>query len=251
MLAHRSGRSDAFGGSPIFRYVDNENLGSVVASPGAGDVSQPSYASLGPIVEYFSIDPSDEFGGTISHAWGDDNLNRSFVKVQTGKIGPFSAYVARSKTDSDLWRGGGYIDREHWEAKAKFELGLDTTLTPDQVEKKMHVGIDRVQDASLIPQDQKWTVDVYKALAQEYKELNQYKNTIELSEIILTKWPMHRDAPVVQNNIADTYDTQVESKVAALTSLLEPVMIVAMGGGVAFVVASILMPILQLGQFTQ
>ncbi len=27
------GRSDAFGGSPIFRYVDNENLGSVVASP--------------------------------------------------------------------------------------------------------------------------------------------------------------------------------------------------------------------------
>ncbi len=28
------GRSDAFGGSPIFRYVDNENLGAVVASPG-------------------------------------------------------------------------------------------------------------------------------------------------------------------------------------------------------------------------
>ncbi|MBP9233810.1 MAG: TonB-dependent receptor [Hyphomonadaceae bacterium] len=123
------GRSDAFGGSPIFRYVDNENLGSVVASPGAGDVSQPSYASLGPIVEYHSIDPDAEFGGTISHAWGDDNLNRSFVKVQTGQIGPFSAYIARSKTDSDLWRGGGYIDREHWEAKAKIELGLDTNLT--------------------------------------------------------------------------------------------------------------------------
>jgi iron complex outermembrane recepter protein len=52
------GRSDAFGGSPIFRYVDNENLGAVIASPGAGDVSQPSYASLGPIVEYNSIDPS-------------------------------------------------------------------------------------------------------------------------------------------------------------------------------------------------
>jgi len=123
------GRSDAFGGSPIFRYVDNENLGSVVASPGAGDVGQPSYASLGPIVEYHSIDPDDEFGGTISHAWGDDNLNRSFVKLQTGKLGPVSAYIARSKTDSDLWRGGGYIDREHWEAKAKIELGLDTSLT--------------------------------------------------------------------------------------------------------------------------
>ena len=115
------GRSDAFGGSPIFRYVDNENLGAVVASPGAGDVSKPSYASLGPIVEYNSIDPDTEFGGTISHAWGDDKLNRSFLKIQTGQMGPFSAYVSRSKTDSDLWRGGGYIDREHWEAKALIE----------------------------------------------------------------------------------------------------------------------------------
>lgn len=51
--------------------------------------------------------------------------------------------------------------------------------------------------------------------------------------------------------VADTYDTQVESRVAALTSLLEPIMIVAMGGGVAFVVAAILMPILQLNTFAQ
>jgi iron complex outermembrane recepter protein len=123
------GRSDAFGGSPIFRYVDNENLGSVVASPGAGDVSQPTYASLGPVVEYFSIDPSTKFGATISQAWGDDDLNRSFVKVETGQLGPFSAYVSRSKTDSALWRGGGYIDREHWEAKARLEIGENSTLT--------------------------------------------------------------------------------------------------------------------------
>ncbi|MCG8443670.1 MAG: Plug domain-containing protein, partial [Caulobacterales bacterium] len=39
------GRPDPFGGSPIFRYVDNENLGSVVASPGAGDVTLPSATS--------------------------------------------------------------------------------------------------------------------------------------------------------------------------------------------------------------
>ncbi len=123
------GRSDAFGGSPIFRYVDNENLGAVVASPGAGDVSQPSYASLGPIVEYKSIDPDPEFGGTLSYAVGDDSLQRSFIKLQTGQLGPFSAYVSRSKTDSDLWRGGGYIDREHWEAKAVVDVGVDGKLS--------------------------------------------------------------------------------------------------------------------------
>jgi general secretion pathway protein F len=46
-------------------------------------------------------------------------------------------------------------------------------------------------------------------------------------------------------NVADAYDAQVDTKIAALTSLLEPIMIVVMGVIVAFVVFSILMPILQ------
>src|SRR3954465_8614562 len=50
-------------------------------------------------------------------------------------------------------------------------------------------------------------------------------------------------------NIAKSYQGQVGMRVGALTSLLEPVMIVLMGGGVAFVVFSILMPIMQLNTF--
>lgn len=84
---------------------------------------------------------------------------------------------------------------------------LDVETDPRMAEQKMRIAIDRVQDPKLIPQDQKWTVEIYKALALEFKELNQYRNTIEVSEILLKKWPMHRDAPVVQNQIADIYDT--------------------------------------------
>ena len=47
-------------------------------------------------------------------------------------------------------------------------------------------------------------------------------------------------------NVADAYESQVETTVTALTSLLEPVMIVAMGGVVGFIVFSVLMPILQI-----
>jgi len=46
-------------------------------------------------------------------------------------------------------------------------------------------------------------------------------------------------------NVANAYDSQVETRISALTSLLEPVMIVVMGVAVAFIVFSILMPILQ------
>jgi general secretion pathway protein F len=47
-------------------------------------------------------------------------------------------------------------------------------------------------------------------------------------------------------NVATAYEDQVETAVAALTSLLEPIMIVAMGAVVAFIVFSVLMPILQI-----
>ncbi len=47
-------------------------------------------------------------------------------------------------------------------------------------------------------------------------------------------------------NVADAYEDQVDTTVSALTSLLEPIMIVAMGSIVAFIVFSVLMPILQI-----
>lgn len=46
-------------------------------------------------------------------------------------------------------------------------------------------------------------------------------------------------------SVADNYETQVNVRITALTSLLEPLLIVVMGAVIAFVALSILMPILQ------
>jgi len=116
------GRSDQFGGSPIYRYVDNENLNRVTASAGAGDVALPSYASLGPIVDYFTQKPSETAGGSSSFTLGSDALKRGFLRLETGKIGPVSAYVSGSIIKGDLWRGPGTIDRKHYEGKLRYEL---------------------------------------------------------------------------------------------------------------------------------
>ncbi len=48
--------------------------------------------------------------------------------------------------------------------------------------------------------------------------------------------------------VADTYDAEVDNTVSSLTTLLEPIMILVMGGIVSFIVMSILLPILQLNQ---
>jgi general secretion pathway protein F len=50
-------------------------------------------------------------------------------------------------------------------------------------------------------------------------------------------------------NIASSYDSQVETKVMTLTSLLEPLMIVLMGAGAGGIAAAILVPLIQINEF--
>ena len=52
-------------------------------------------------------------------------------------------------------------------------------------------------------------------------------------------------------NVAEAYDTAVDSRVQLLTSLLEPIIIVVMGGAVAFIAFSILMPLIQMSSFVE
>jgi general secretion pathway protein F len=49
-------------------------------------------------------------------------------------------------------------------------------------------------------------------------------------------------------NVAESYDQQVDMRIQALTTLLEPLMIVIMGVAVAIVVFAVMMPLLQLNQ---
>lgn len=52
-------------------------------------------------------------------------------------------------------------------------------------------------------------------------------------------------------NVANAYEAQVSAKLNTLTSLLEPLMIVIMGGVVGAITFSILSPLLQMNQFIQ
>lgn len=49
--------------------------------------------------------------------------------------------------------------------------------------------------------------------------------------------------------VAATYENEVDMRLTRLTALLEPLMLVGMGGSVAFIVFSILQPIMSLGSF--
>lgn len=52
-------------------------------------------------------------------------------------------------------------------------------------------------------------------------------------------------------NVAQAYEAEVETKIATVTSLLEPIMIVVMGGAVGFIVVSIMMPLMEMNNLVQ
>ena len=50
---------------------------------------------------------------------------------------------------------------------------------------------------------------------------------------------------------ADAYDNEVEASVSALSSIMEPMMIIFMGGVVLFIVMAILLPIFELNELVR
>ncbi len=52
-------------------------------------------------------------------------------------------------------------------------------------------------------------------------------------------------------NVSRAYETDVETRVQALTSLLEPIMIVLLGGVVGFIAMAILMPLIQMNNLVE
>ncbi len=51
--------------------------------------------------------------------------------------------------------------------------------------------------------------------------------------------------------VSDAFEEQLNNKIAGLSSLLEPLMIVGMGGGIGVIVVAVLVPILQMNNFIQ
>jgi hypothetical protein len=57
-----------------------------------------------------------------------------------------------------------------------------------------------------VPQGEKWTVEIYKALGQEFIDITQNRNAVAVLELALARFPMDRDAPRTQEKVAALYD---------------------------------------------
>lgn len=59
------------------------------------------------------------------------------------------------------------------------------------------------------------------------------------------------ELPEMLRNVAETYEEQVNTKIESMTSLLEPIMIIGMGGAVGFIVMSVFIPLMEIMNINQ
>jgi len=92
----------------------------------------------------------------------------------------------------------------------------------DPIEGKP-TGIERIQDASLIPQQRPWTPEVYFQLGQVYFDEAKYVEAIAAWRLAIRKWPNHHRTPEILNDVAVAHQmhNEFESAIVARSELTE------------------------------
>ncbi len=81
----------------------------------------------------------------------------------------------------------------------------------------MPTGIERLQDAKLLPQDRAWTSDVYQRLGYVYFDEAKYPEAISVWELALKRWPNDPQAPEIVNQIGRAYTRHNDAELAIAT----------------------------------
>jgi iron complex outermembrane receptor protein len=88
-------------------YGDTENMGDITVEQGYPSVTSPVIGAAGGNIAWVTIDPTHEAGMDISQSLGSNNYKRTFVRYNTGDIGPVRSWISYSHNETDLWRGAG------------------------------------------------------------------------------------------------------------------------------------------------
>ncbi len=94
------------------QMLDMENTASIDLLKGYLPVDKNlGFSSLIGKVDMNVLNPSQKLGGKFSQSFGSDSFNRTFVRVDSGKVGDVSLFGSLSHIKSDKTKGAGDLER--------------------------------------------------------------------------------------------------------------------------------------------
>ncbi|QAU23364.1 TonB-dependent receptor [Dyella sp. M7H15-1] len=88
-------------------YGDSENMGDITVLQGIPDIDMPDSGASGGHIGWATIDPSHQGGVDITQSFGSNDYRRTFVRLNTGDLGPVRSWISFSDNTADMWRGQG------------------------------------------------------------------------------------------------------------------------------------------------
>jgi iron complex outermembrane recepter protein len=119
-------------GLHISRAITDENVGRIVLSQGTGALETASTSNLGGTLQFYSSDPSDKRGFTLSQTLGSFNAYRTFARFDSGLLPDHTKfYLSGVYQLTDKWRGAGDIGQNYWQLNGKLVhyVGNEGVLT--------------------------------------------------------------------------------------------------------------------------
>ncbi|MCD7098235.1 TonB-dependent receptor [Stenotrophomonas sp. MMGLT7] len=103
-------------------YGDAENYNDITVMQGTPNVDQPEMGAAGGQIAWSSIDPTHDFGVDFVQSFGNYDYKRSFVRMNTGDLGPVRSWISISKNTKDKWKGAGDMDVTKIDGKSIWQI---------------------------------------------------------------------------------------------------------------------------------
>jgi len=110
-------------------YGDTENIGDITVLQGYPDVDSPISGAAGGSIAWATIDPSHKAGIDVSQTFGGNDYHRTFVRLNTGDIGPVRSWLSYSNNQADLWRGPGSQDVTKIDGKSIWTIDDNNSIS--------------------------------------------------------------------------------------------------------------------------
>jgi iron complex outermembrane receptor protein len=111
------------------QYGDAENYNDITVLQGTPNVDMPTMGAAGGHIAWSTIDPSADFGVDFTQSFGGNDYRRSFMRVNTGDLGPLRSWLSVSRNTKDKWKGKGEMDVTKIDGKSLWQINDSNSIS--------------------------------------------------------------------------------------------------------------------------
>lgn len=118
----------SIGGVNLTNAISQQNVEQINVSQSAGPVDVASSDNLGGVVQAYSLDPSDKYGGVLSQTFGSNSSYVTFIRLDSGILNPSGTklFVSYNRANEDKWKGSGSMNLDQVNFKLQQPIGQES-----------------------------------------------------------------------------------------------------------------------------